>query len=376
MATLLFSLPTQSRVLTAANVLINTLVFAAVIDFAASPFFDTAQDVTFTRVGAVYPDSVKVVTRYPDHSTLRVLYREVATEPWKDGPDLHLSPDSDWAATARIENLWPSTPYECMRKIFPLIACSYSVDVLATANHTVLPVPTAPIPFRTAPDSRLATARRFRFVASSCTVPNFPYRGPHHRRSIHGFDRLADYLALNDTVSTDFMLFLGDFIYADVPFYVGDDVEAYRRLYRRNYQSPSFRRVYERLRASFLKISLLVSHRVLTAVLHAYDDHEVRACRAPTPHLLTRTHSSLTTTQATLSTRHRLETARRRTTSMQATRTPTHLPPARATTPSPTGRPRSSSSTRGVTVRGPRLMGTARCSERNSSRRWRNGCTR
>ncbi len=69
--------PQQSRVLTAANVLINTLLFAAVIDFAPRPFFDTAQDVTFTRVGAVYPDSVKVVARYPDHSTLRVLYREV-----------------------------------------------------------------------------------------------------------------------------------------------------------------------------------------------------------------------------------------------------------------------------------------------------------
>jgi alkaline phosphatase D len=44
------------------------------------------------------------------------------------------------------------------------------------------------------------------------------------------------------------MLFLGDFIYADVPLYVGDDKEAYRRLYRRNYQSSSFRKLYEKLR--------------------------------------------------------------------------------------------------------------------------------
>lgn len=47
---------------------------------------------------------------------------------------------------------------------------------------------------------------------------------------------------------TEFMLFLGDFIYADVPMYFGDNLEAYRRFYRRNYQSPSFRKVYERLR--------------------------------------------------------------------------------------------------------------------------------
>ncbi|KAG6865886.1 hypothetical protein C0991_010967 [Blastosporella zonata] len=53
------------------------------------------------------------------------------------------------------------------------------------------------------------------------------------------------------------MLFLGDFIYADVPIYIGDDMEAYRRLYRRNYISDSFRKIYERL-----------------PIFHAYDDHE------------------------------------------------------------------------------------------------------
>jgi alkaline phosphatase D len=50
------------------------------------------------------------------------------------------------------------------------------------------------------------------------------------------------------SLPTEFMLFLGDFVYADVPYYFGDNLDAYRRLYRRNYQSPSFRRVYERLR--------------------------------------------------------------------------------------------------------------------------------
>jgi alkaline phosphatase D len=107
-------------------------------------------------------------------------------------------------------------------------------------------------------------------------VPNFPYRGPFHRRTIRGYDLLATYLdsptkrpksterpsnsSQNQSSSpkhrnsspfpavTDFLLFLGDFIYADVPLYIGDDQEAYRRLYRRNYQSPSFRNVYEKLR--------------------------------------------------------------------------------------------------------------------------------
>ncbi|KAF8876036.1 PhoD-like phosphatase-domain-containing protein [Gymnopilus junonius] len=121
--------------------------------------------------------------------------------------------------------------------------------------------------FRTFPDPRINSPSYFRFLATSCVTPNFPYRGPLHKRTIQGFDYLADYLTLSreptnqnpNTVTppAEFLLFLGDFIYADVPIYIGDDQEAYRRLYRRNYQSPSFRKVYEQL-----------------PIFHAYDDHE------------------------------------------------------------------------------------------------------
>lgn len=118
-------------------------------------------------------------------------------------------------------------------------------------------------------------------------MPNFPYV-PFQSNRIKGFDLLARYLwptrhqgfsppAVDTSTSSDvlgsspsdisstpstsvpsvslaspppaeFLLFLGDFIYADVPFYFGDDKEAYRRLYRRNYQSKSFRKIYEHLR--------------------------------------------------------------------------------------------------------------------------------
>ncbi|KAF8964137.1 PhoD-like phosphatase-domain-containing protein [Flammula alnicola] len=267
LATLCFSLPTESLFLTWTNLLINTLLLLAAADLALTPFFDTASDVVFTRVGAVYPDSVKIVVRYPQpnvtEESLLILYRETSTLKsndsiiWKDGPHIHLKEQSDWVDTARLVNLWPSTSYEY---------------------------------------SRLQTAGRFQFIATSCTTPNFPYRGPLHKRTIAGFDLLANYLQTSSTPSTplldpdvhnnnltssdsnnatntvedndvhlndlqrpstDFMLFLGDFIYADIPLYIGDDREAYRRLYRRNYQSPSFRKVYEQL-----------------PIFHAYDDHE------------------------------------------------------------------------------------------------------
>jgi len=160
---------------------------------------------------------------------------------------------------------------------------TFLLDILSDLNSTLLPYPPNPIQFRTFPDPRLQSGSRLRFIASSCMVPNFPYRGPFHHRTITGYDLLAKYLkspskmslskeplellpsnaTQNDPSSftttvkepndlspaiTDFLLFLGDFIYADVPLYIGDDQEAYRRLYRRNYQSPSFRNVYEKLR--------------------------------------------------------------------------------------------------------------------------------
>ena len=130
----------------------------------------------------------------------------------------------------------------------------------------MLSYPAEPLKFHTFPDPRLPTGSHFRFVVSSCATPNFPY-APLQGRRIKGYDLLADYLwpskstatedaltavADADTPPAEFMLFLGDFIYADVPMYFGDNVEAYRRFYRRNYQSPSFRKVYERLREYYL----------------------------------------------------------------------------------------------------------------------------
>ena len=147
-----------------------------------------------------------------------------------------------------------------------LFKSCYLQDILGDSEYTPLAYPARPIAFKTFPDPRLSASSHFRFLASSCATPNFPYL-PFHGRRIKGYDLLADYLwpeqpvfplhgderqeahgdADADSLPPAFMIFLGDFIYADVPFYFGDDVETYRRLYRRNYQSPSFRKVFERL---------------------------------------------------------------------------------------------------------------------------------
>ena len=59
------------------------------------------------------------------------------------------------------------------------------------------------------------------------------------------------------------MLFVGDFIYADIPNWGGGNLERYHQLYKRVYASPSFRKVYEKLRKSTI---LLGSHAYLNNI--------------------------------------------------------------------------------------------------------------
>lgn len=58
----------------------------------------------------------------------------------------------------------------------------------------------------------------------------------------------------------EFMIMAGDAIYADVPHYNGDNIETYRKLYRRSFASPSFRKVYEKLRKYSWLFRVLGSH--------------------------------------------------------------------------------------------------------------------
>ncbi|KAJ8469010.1 hypothetical protein ONZ51_g9274 [Trametes cubensis] len=305
LSAIIFSVPSPIRALRTTNFVINTLLLLAAVEFVFYPYFDSASDVVYTRVGALYPDAVKIVVRYPaansTENLVRVVWRQAdgkndSETPWREGPIANLTAERDWVQSVSLRGLWPSTSYE------------YRFEDL---NSTALPYPTTPIQFHTAPDPRLHSGSHYRFIASSCMTPNFPYM-PLQGRRIKGLDLLTDYLwpskphstapssavaqnisdedmsmstspviqSVNDTSAenvtapanittavpapeksvppTAFMVFMGDFIYADVPIYFGDDAEAYRRLYRRNYNSPSFRKVYERL-----------------PIIHTYDDHEI-----------------------------------------------------------------------------------------------------
>ncbi|KAI9505223.1 PhoD-like phosphatase-domain-containing protein, partial [Coemansia spiralis] len=94
---------------------------------------------------------------------------------------------------------------------------------------------------------------RLRFGTGSCIKPNFPYR-PTTTPDVYGF---ASMLGHSDNL--DMIMFMGDFIYADVPQYIGGETEDYRRLYRQVYMAPSTRSLLRKV-----------------PMLHVYDDHEIK----------------------------------------------------------------------------------------------------
>lgn len=302
---------TRSKLLRLTNLLINTVLFVFAVDLVVSPLYQPTNDLTFARIGAVQPDSVKVLVRYPQENATKgvvtVRYRPAQEEgeegqKWLNGPSVFVSAEDDWIGAATISSLWPSTKYECKHTLHTEVEenlTNLQTDILVNSTLDVLPYPSTPLTFKTFPDHRLQTGSYFRFVSSSCLKQNFPYF-PGSGSRIKGFDLLSRQLpsklsgsdeALLESLmsaaipeetqanSTDspvikdmpiasaipaaapleFLLLLGDFIYADVPYYSGDNQEAYRRLYRQSYASSSFRKIYETLRKSFLAIHYWIS---------------------------------------------------------------------------------------------------------------------
>jgi alkaline phosphatase D len=96
---------------------------------------------------------------------------------------------------------------------------------------------------------------KFTFLHSSCIKPRFPYNPLDHALHIPGFKYLADWIP---KLKAHFMIFLGDFIYIDVPHRHGTDRETYRAEYRRVYASPDWPSVSDDL-----------------PWIHVLDDHEI-----------------------------------------------------------------------------------------------------
>ncbi|KAF2403076.1 alkaline phosphatase family protein [Trichodelitschia bisporula] len=228
---------------------INFALIAMTIDMVyRAPLLHESQDLSFARAGYVSSDSAKLLVREPDMKNVPIYlsYRYADTPLAKGAPDAtwkdagfisfpkDLNQSTDYTGSITISDLLPDTRYQ-----------------YAFSNkHTGY--------FSTSPIVGKASARndgKFTFLHSSCIKARFPYNPLSHPLHIPGFRYLADWIP---KLKAHFMIFLGDFIYIDVPHRFGKDAETYRSEYRRVYASPEWPSVSDSL-----------------PWIHVLDDHEI-----------------------------------------------------------------------------------------------------
>ena len=240
--TMLLGLPSPKNALWGmATVAMNIILVLGVLDVIyRGPVFYQSHELSFTRVGYVSDTSASILVREPNNSQtpIYISYRGAPSsglgDVWKSvGTVYSLSNDTDYTATFTITGLRASTHYE-----------------YAASNNHAGSFKTAPRTGHMAPG-----ALKFTFLTSSCIKPRFPYNPFQHTLTIPGLKHLAKWIP---RLRASFMLFLGDFIYIDVPHRFGADTETYRREYRQVYSSPDWPGATANL-----------------PWLHVIDDHEI-----------------------------------------------------------------------------------------------------
>lgn len=219
---------TRRRFASAATVLTNLLCVVAVLDFLyRGHVFHQAQDFDFSRVGYVDDTSARLVIRAHVEDSVEMtvvpVLDPVAADRQIQGP----GEDSDFTTTFTFNSLRPDTAY------------AYSTN----ASHSGT--------FNTAPSH----PTKWSLISSSCIKPFYPYNPLNHGLRIRGLELLSDYIAQH---SVDMMLFLGDFIYIDLPVPLGWSQHDYNTAYRQVYASQSWTPALRSL-----------------PWIHVYDDHEI-----------------------------------------------------------------------------------------------------
>ncbi|SCV67741.1 BQ2448_5352 [Microbotryum intermedium] len=276
---LVLSTPSHSIFLNRVTLAINVFLLGLCLDVLWTPILGQHEhDLAFARVGAVDHMSTKIFARVPPVDTAltaeplqstnesilsavlgdqvdsfagaRVVYRP--TKPlgkWIDGGDLRVEENRDYTGVLHLKGLWAQTEYE-FRLLRPTLGSSHHPSFPSTYMFTTFPDPA--LSAAGSPGS----GTHFSFVSTSCVKPGFPYTGPWNKKSIKGARLLKKVVAEK---GLKFMLMLGDFIYADVPFYAGPSVAQYQKRYRQTFSSPDMLSLLEKLPSLYTK-----------------DDHEIR----------------------------------------------------------------------------------------------------
>ena len=250
--TLLTGLPSPSSLLWsgvtfAINVALLTMVWDVIY---RAPLFYPSYDLSMARVGYVSDSTAKIMVREPDDTRLPVFLSYRYADPPFSGAETPVPFDTAWKSGGSLTSLDADTDYTGVLELRGLSANTryqYVVD-----NHTGYFI-TAPKVGETS--NRPLNTGTFTFLATSCLKNRLPYSPLEHPLANQGLRYLSQSV---EALKAQFMLFLGDFIYIDVPRRQGTSVEDYRREYRQLYASPDWPAAAKEL-----------------PWIHVYDDHEI-----------------------------------------------------------------------------------------------------
>lgn len=245
-STLLLGAPSpSSKALSAATFLLNVALVAMAVDqtYTARVYYPS-EDLSFARLG------------YVSHTTARLLVRERDQVKMPVTVEMHLKdavPPHDyplWYTVGAVRWTSNATDYTAVVDMALRHSSQRTYEWRTSNGHagefTAPAAPGAPWTLN---------GGKFTFLSTSCITQRLPYSPFAHPLSVKGLRSLA---ALIPKLSPSFMLFLGDFIYADAPQRFGRDREAFRRKYRQVYASPDWPAAGQNL-----------------SWIHVLDDHEI-----------------------------------------------------------------------------------------------------
>lgn len=229
--------------------LFTFLINAALIGLTADALYRArwyypSDDLSFVRLGYVSPTEAKFLIREPDQTKMPITF------------DIHIRDaqppfdDTLWQTASIITATDNSSDFTTTLTVPLRHAKQRKYEWRTSNNHTGEFI--SPPKAGSMPEYHDG---KFTFLSTSCILPRFPYNPLEHPLAIPGLRHLADKLP---ELGAQFMLFLGDFIYVDVPERFGKSVEEYRMQYRQVYASPDWAPVAQNL-----------------SWIHVLDDHEI-----------------------------------------------------------------------------------------------------
>lgn len=191
----------RNLVLTLLTFLINLACVTMVADRLYSEHMLPTEDLSFVRPGFISDKEVKFLVREPDQSKMPVVFEIRVKEnelPFATG---------DFLVAGAVQSTSDDTDYTAVVDLALNHRSQRSYEWRTSNGHRG--------EFTSAPQAgKYPDNGKFTFLSTSCIVNRLPYNPLDHPLSIPGMRYLSNLLP---NLGAQFMLFLGDFIYADVP---------------------------------------------------------------------------------------------------------------------------------------------------------------